>query len=155
MGHFVARSMGYGPGSAEEQRIVGAYVDIWRKLHLPFLPDGADAITREDFLRSTRSLADRPEDARAILGALGEAFLAIADRTGDRSVDPDEFFAFQLGHFPRLTRESADEAFAHLDTDGDGRLSAEEFVTAIIEFWTSRDPDAPGNWWTGKPVFAP
>ncbi|MFD0329883.1 hypothetical protein ACFQZC_21005 [Streptacidiphilus monticola] len=54
-----------------------------------------------------------------------------------------------------MTRESADEAFAHLDTDGDGRLSAEEFVTAIIEFWTSRDPDAPGNWWTGKPVFAP
>ena len=41
-----------------------------------------------------------------------------------------------------------------LDLDGDGTLSADEFTNAIIEYWTSRDPEAPGNWWTGKPPHA-
>ncbi|MFD4156945.1 hypothetical protein ACFWR4_29895 [Streptomyces hydrogenans] len=41
--------------------------------------------------------------------------------------------------------------FDHLDTDGDGSLSAEEFVRALTEFWSSTDPDAPGNWWMGRP----
>ncbi|MBV9010519.1 MAG: hypothetical protein JO272_00480 [Pseudonocardiales bacterium] len=38
-----------------------------------------------------------------------------------------------------------------MDADGDGQLSAEEFTRAAIEFWSSTDPDAPGNWWMGPP----
>ncbi|WP_100834456.1 EF-hand domain-containing protein [Kitasatospora fiedleri] len=155
MGQSVARSLGHPAGSPEEQRIVGAYVAIWRELHLPHLPAGAVAMGRADFLASTASLADDPEAAEAVLGALGRAFLAVADADGNGVVDADEFFAFQHGHFPQLRRSDADTAFAHLDRDGDGALSAEEFVTAIIEYWTSRDPDAPGNWWTGSPQGDP
>ena len=53
----------------------------------------------------------------------------------------------------RLTEADAHEAFVHLDTDGDGLLSAEEFIRATIEFWSSTDPDAPGNWWMGRPTY--
>ncbi|WP_168211973.1 EF-hand domain-containing protein [Actinomadura rubteroloni] len=42
-------------------------------------------------------------------------------------------------------------AFSHLDLDGDGHLSADEFITATIEYWTSPDPTASGNSWTGRP----
>ncbi|WP_344467900.1 EF-hand domain-containing protein [Kitasatospora kazusensis] len=44
-------------------------------------------------------------------------------------------------------------AFEHLDRDGDGTLSGEEFVSAIVEFRSSSDPAAPGNWWTVDPSF--
>src|SRR4051794_12968434 len=47
----------------------------------------------------------------------------------------------------------ADEAFRHLDQDGDGYLSADEFITAIVEYWSSDDPDAPGNWAMGRPAY--
>ncbi|MED7949458.1 MULTISPECIES: EF-hand domain-containing protein [unclassified Streptomyces] len=151
MGHAVARSLGHAEGSATEERIVGAYLAIWRDLHLAHLPEGTTAVTREQFTASTLSVADDPAAARAVFGTLAEAFLAVADVDGSGTVDAGEFFVFQRGHFSALSRDDADEAFRRLDLDGDGRLSAAEFVSGIVEFWTSRDPDAPGNWWAGKP----
>ncbi|MEV6975252.1 EF-hand domain-containing protein [Kitasatospora sp. NPDC093806] len=154
MGHAVARSLGHAEGSATEQRIVEAYLAIWRDLHVSHLPLGTTAIGREQFVSSTRSLADDPVAARAVLGALAEAFMAIADVDGSGTVDAGEFFVFQRGHFSALSRDDADEAFHRLDLDGDGRLSADEFVSGIIEFWTSLEPDAPGHWWAGKPPYS-
>jgi hypothetical protein len=150
MGESVARSLGHKVGSPAETRIVAAYTRIWRELHLPHLLAGAEAIGRAEFVASTSSLADDPVAARAVLGALAEAFLEVADTDGSGTVDRAEFFTFQRGHFPALDRADADTAFDHLDRDGDGQLSAGEFIAAIIEYWTSRNPAAPGNWWTGR-----
>ena len=153
MGRSVAASLGHPAGGVEEARIVDAYVSIWHDLHAPHLPEGVDAITRDQFVGSTGSLVDQPDAARALLGGLAEAFLAIADADRDGRVGLDEFFHFQRGHFAGFSREQAAEAFAKLDRDGDGCLDAGEFVTAIVEFWTSSDPAAPGNWWAGEPRF--
>jgi Ca2+-binding EF-hand superfamily protein len=154
MGWRVAASLGYAEGSAAEQQILDAYLRIWRDLHLPYIGAGT-AISRERFLTSTRSLADNPAAARATLGGLAEAFLAIADTNHDGRIGPAEFLAFQRGHFPLLSQIDADEAFVHLDRDADGYLSATEVTEAIVEYWSSTDPDAPGNWWMGRPVREP
>jgi Ca2+-binding EF-hand superfamily protein len=153
MGQRVAASLGHAPGSEAERKIIDAYLAIWRDLHLPHIPGGGTAISQEQFVTSTRTLASDPAAAAATVGALAEAFLAIADTDQDGGVGPAEFLAFQRGHFPDLTDAEADEAFSHLDADSDGRLSAEEFTRAIIEFWSSTDPNAPGNWWMGRPTY--
>ncbi|MBW4722159.1 EF-hand domain-containing protein [Saccharothrix obliqua] len=152
MGRRAAEALGHASGSAEEHRIIDAYLGIWRDLHLPHVPDGGQAISREQFVASTGSLADDPEAARATVGALAEAFLAIADTDADGNVSPAEFRKFQHGHFPNLTEEESAVAFSHLDLDGDGLLTAEEFVRACVDYWTSADPDSPGNWWAGRAV---
>ncbi|MFF9642194.1 EF-hand domain-containing protein [Kitasatospora aureofaciens] len=154
MGHSVARSLGHQEGSEAEAVIVRAYLTVWHDLHLAGKPTGTEAITREQFVASTGALADDPVAAREIFGALAGSFLAVADADHSGTVDAGEFFVFQRGHFAGLSRDDADEAFRHLDLDGDGTLSADEFTSAIIEYWTSRDPEAPGNWWTGKPPHA-
>lgn len=153
MGQRVATSLGHPTGSADETRIIDAYVRIWRDLHLPHIPGGGTAITKDQFLDSTLSLAGDPAAAKATVGALAEAFLAIADNDQDGQVSPAEFRAFLAGHFPNLSEADATEAFSHLDTDGDGYLSADEFVRAIIEYWSSDDANAPGNWWMGQPIY--
>ncbi len=149
MGERMASALGHSPGSDQEQRIVEMYLRVWRDVHLPYLPPGETGITRDDFVTSTRSLAREPAAANATLGALARGFLKIADIDADGRVTPAEFLTFQRGHFPGLTQEDAEVAFAHLDTDGDGFLSPEEFVQATVDYWTSSDPDAPANWWIG------
>jgi hypothetical protein len=133
MGQRVAASLGHPPGSSAEEQIIEAYLRVWRDLHLPHIPGGGTAISKEQFLVSTSTLAADPAAARATVGAIAEAFHG--------------------GHFPGLTEADAHEAFAHLDTDGDGLLSAEELIRATIEYWSSTDPDAPGNWWMGRPTY--
>ncbi|MFE9423182.1 EF-hand domain-containing protein [Kitasatospora sp. NPDC006697] len=150
MGESVARSLGHPLGSEPAERIIAAYLAVWHGLHLAALPAGTTGITREQFTASTAGLADDPVAARQVLGALAGAFLSVADTDGSGAVDPEEFYVFQRGHFPGLTREAADAAFGRLDRNGDGLLSGDEFHGAILEYWTSRDPAAPGNWWTGR-----
>ena len=151
MGQRVAASLWHAPGSSAEGDIIEAYLRIWRDLHLPHIPGGGDSIAKDQFVQSTLSLADDLAAAQATVGALGSAFLAIADTDRDGQVGPDEFRTFQKGHFPQLSDADITEAFTHLDADGDGKLSAEEFVGAIVEYWSSDDPDAPGNWFMGRP----
>ncbi|MFJ7907378.1 EF-hand domain-containing protein [Kitasatospora sp. NPDC096204] len=148
MGQAAARALGHASGSEAEHRIVDAYVTVWRDLHQP-QAGGAQEITREDFIASTLTLADDPQAAAATVGRLAEVFLAVADANGDGTVDAEEFRVFHRAHFPHLDRDRVDLAFRHLDRNGDGTLSREEFVGAVVEYWTSRDPEAPGNWWTG------
>ncbi|MER6117812.1 EF-hand domain-containing protein [Streptomyces sp. NPDC001743] len=151
MGRRVAFSLGCAEDSPEGKRIVSAYTAIWREVHLPFVPAGSPGIPRDQFVASTRTLAENPEAARATLGRLAETYLSIADINQDGQISPAEFLAFQRGHFPLFSEEEAAEAFARLDTDGNGMLSPAEFINAVIEFWSSSDPDAAGNWWMGRP----
>ena len=154
MGQSVAASLGYPRGSAQEQRIIGACLGIWRDLHLPHVPPGTTGISKEQFVTSTRTLAGDPALARATVGALAGAFADIADSNGDGVISSREYGLFIRGHFPRLTDADLAHAFTMLDTDGDGQLSRAELVTAIIEFWTSTDPAANGNRLAG-PVPGP
>jgi hypothetical protein len=123
MGRRAAAAIGYALGSEEEAQMIEA------------LADGS------------------PADREAILGALADTFFCLADVDGDGRVNREEFWAFQHGHFPELTRAVLSEAFDHLDTDRDGYLSRIQFTSSIVEFWTSRDLDAPGNWWLGRPAY--
>jgi Ca2+-binding EF-hand superfamily protein len=154
MGRRVALALGHAEDSPETRRIIDAYTSIWREVHLPFVPDGGEGIPKDQFVASTRILAEDPEAARASLGRLAETYLRIADIDQDGLIGPSEFLAFQRGHFPAFSEDDAAEAFSRLDADGDGVLSAGEFTNAIVEFWTSPDPEAPGNWWMGRPSFA-
>jgi Ca2+-binding EF-hand superfamily protein len=151
MGQRAAAALGHQAGSAAERALVEAYLRIWTDQHLPHLPAGSSAVSRADFVASTRTLADDPVAAQATIGALAQTFLSIADTNADGRVSRAEFGYFQRGHFPGIGDAELTEAFSHLDADGDGYLASEEFITAIIEYWTSSDPSAPGNWWTGRP----
>jgi hypothetical protein len=143
MGQRVAASLGHAPGSPSEQQIIEAYLRIWRDLHLPHIPGGGTAISKEQFLESTLTLATDPAAAQVTVGALATAFLAIADTDHDGQISPTEFRAFLGGHFPDLTETDVTEAFAHLDTDGDDHLSARGVHPSHHRVLVQQRPERP------------
>ncbi len=152
MGQGVAHGLGHGPGSPEEHAVIDAYLRIWRDLHLPMDADGDGRISREEFIASTSALADDAVRADEVLGGLAERIADLADRDGDGELDLEEYTAFIRGQAPGLSPEEVGEAFGHLDRDGDGRLTRAELRAAVIEYFTSPDPAAPGNWYFGSPA---
>ncbi|MDN3243019.1 EF-hand domain-containing protein [Glycomyces tritici] len=153
MGKRAATGLGHAPGSPEEGRIVAAYTAIWNDLHRPHLPAGQEDIDKATFVASSKTLAQDPDAADAVLGALARTYLSIADVDGSGDVSAEEFAVFLRSHFPGLNPNDIDKAFTYLDRDGSGRLSAEEFVAAVVEYWSSADINAPGNWWMGQPIY--
>lgn len=94
-----------------------------------------------------RAFAADPKDFDNGFKPLAQALWNILDRDNDGNVEADEFASFHkaFGTSPANSRIS----FEHLDTDKDGKLSVEELLTAWQEYYTSEDPDAPGNWLYG------
>lgn len=151
MGQRTAAGLGLEPGSSEEDRIVAAFTAIWNDVHLPNLPEGQDAIDKATFIAATKSLD--PQGAQATLGAMARTYLSVADADANGRVSAQEFATFQRSHFPDLGQDELDKAFAYLDRNSNGYLSTDEFVRAAIDYWSSADPQAPGNWWMGTPIY--
>jgi Ca2+-binding EF-hand superfamily protein len=151
MGRAVAGGLGHTADSPEEDAIIAAYLGIWRDLHLPMDTDGDGRISRDEFVAATAGLLTDPDTADKVLGTLADRVLDIADRDQDDRITVAEYTAFIRGHAPGLTPTQVHEAFGHLDGDGDGRVSRAELRRTVIEYFTSPDPEAPGNWYFGSP----
>jgi Ca2+-binding EF-hand superfamily protein len=96
--------------------------------------------------------ADEFADAAATLGAdasdgVGPMLFDAFDGSGDGLISPVEYRVFLSLY--GVDAAQADETFARLDLDGDGRITREEFSSLFMEFVDSEDEDAPGNWLFG------
>ena len=84
-------------------------------------------------------------------GPIEADFLEVVQELLDL-VDTDEDGRVDAGEFTVLLRArglGADEcavAFAHLDTDGDGAISVQEYVSAVRDYYTNPAEDTPGSW---------
>ncbi|MFS8096988.1 EF-hand domain-containing protein [Lentzea alba] len=73
-----------------------------------------------------------------------ESLLAIVDANGDGHVEANEFAVLLKAR--GLSEAECATAFAHLDTDGDGTISLQEYVDAVHEYYTNPAEDTPGSW---------
>jgi hypothetical protein len=49
-----------------------------------------------------------------------------------------------------VSEPDARYTFGRIDADGDGEITLDEWLEALHQFWTSTDPDAPGNTLFGR-----
>lgn len=75
---------------------------------------------------------------------VSESLLALADTNGDGRVEPAEFQVLLRAR--GLSEAECEIAFAHLDTDGDGSISLQEYVDAVHEYYTNPTAGTPGSW---------
>ncbi|WP_416968172.1 EF-hand domain-containing protein [Streptomyces sp. 4F14] len=106
-------------------------------------------VSLEEFRDALASgLADSPENYRRSVGPAADLYFTLADRDGDDLLSETEFSRLYHGAFG-LPRTVTRQAFAHLDTDGSGFLTREQYQQRVIEYLCLDDPDAPGNWLFG------
>ncbi|MEV4315132.1 EF-hand domain-containing protein [Actinocrispum sp. NPDC049592] len=143
MGQRSAAALGYAAGSRSEQFMIDSYLRVWRIVHQSHAIEGK--VSAEEFLAAMLALRANP----AVLTDLANALFSIADRSGNGRIDLGEYLAFLQGQAPNLPEAEGIEAFSHLDRDSDGHLTREELARAVVEYWTSDNLTATGNWLLG------
>lgn len=106
-----------------------------------------EKIGKEEFVRIMNSSVIAPENFENAVGGIADGLIRALDRDGNGSLSKEEYVRMYdaLGVPPATSTE----AFKRLDRDGSGELSYAEFRQAIVEFYLSADPNAPGNWLLG------
>ncbi|MFD4020039.1 EF-hand domain-containing protein [Streptomyces sp. SH5] len=124
---------------------------FWEALLAAADQDGDQRLTRDEYRNCmTGAFVESPEGFDTSFRPLVEAVMALMDTNGDGQVDEPEFQAWQ--EVFRTTPEKRTEAFRKLDADGNGRLSTDELLAAVRQYYLSADADATGNWLFGAPA---
>ena len=107
-----------------------------------------EKIGNQEFIRIMSSSIIAPENFENAVGGIADGLIGALDRDRNGSLSREEYVRMYdaLGVPPTTSTE----AFKRLDRDGSGALSYAEFRQAIVEFYLSVDPNAPGNWLLGS-----
>lgn len=107
-----------------------------------------DRVSPKKFHRGMISVFVTGDRFEAVFRPLAMAVATLCDTDGDGQINQDEFRAMQdsFGTVPTDT----DAAFTALDTDKSGTITVDEYLVAVRQYYTSDDPEAPGNWLYGK-----
>ncbi|HEX6343841.1 EF-hand domain-containing protein [Umezawaea sp.] len=133
------------PASSERGReLVEAYDGFWDTLVQHCDADRDGRISPREY---QRAMALALVDGGAFDVVFPEAvasLLDIADTNGDGRVDAAEFEVLLTAR--GLSEAECGLAFTHLDTDGDGAVSVQEYVAAVKDYYTNPAQDTPGSW---------
>jgi Ca2+-binding EF-hand superfamily protein len=133
------------PASSERGRdLVEAYDRFWEVLAELCDTDRDGRIGPEEYREAMIEAFVGGGPFEADFLEIVQSLLDLADTNSDGRVDAAEFGVLLKAR--GLTEEECGMAFAHLDTDGDGAISVDEYVTAVRDYYTNPAEDTPGSW---------
>lgn len=142
----IAKAKGYAEDAPERADLVEQNLGAWSAMEQVA---GTARLDEEGWVSLTQQMtADKRGYRKFLESSVGTTFENM-DLDGDGWVTVDEFRTHL--EIYGADASAAEECFARIDTNGDGKMSRSEVLDAIYEFFTSTDPDAPGNWFFGLP----
>ncbi|MER6004532.1 EF-hand domain-containing protein [Nonomuraea angiospora] len=131
------------PGSRQHQAIQQLCADWWEHIREDADLDGDAAVSEAEFAQAVDHLVASHPQFQQMTSALSCAAFDAADTDEDGFISAPELDHFFSGI--GIPHEVAEGAFAQLDTDGDGRISRQEYAEGVWVLLTSEDPVAPGS----------
>lgn len=138
------RAFGEPAGSERGRELVEAYDRFWEMLVEHCDADRDGQVSPQEYREAMTEMFVTGGPIEADFLEVVQELLDLMDTNGDGRVDEDEFEVLLRAR--GLGREDCGLAFTHLDTDGDGAISVQEYIAAVRDYYTNPAEDTPGSW---------
>jgi juvenile hormone diol kinase len=145
----VARVHGWKPGSKDYSAVETLYLTIWGNLKALADVNNDGQVSLDEFLEFHTQMLSSPEMYEQITVGTVDLLFEAFDRNRDGHLSRDDFRDFFDAYGIR-DQAAVDEAFQKLDVSGNGRISKQEALERVKEFYFSNDDAAAGNWLFGR-----
>ena len=133
------------PASSERGReLIETSDRFWETLVEHCDTDHDGRITLEEYRTAMVAVFVDVDEFDDMFLEVSESLLALADTNGDGRVEAAEFQVLLQAR--GLSEAECGIAFAHVDTDGDGSISLQEYVDAVHDYYTNPAEGTPGSW---------
>lgn len=143
LGSRVLLGFGQAPTSSRGRELLDRFDELWTEIAAHADIDGTGAISPAEFRTAMINAYIKQQKFDQTFRPATAALAALADTNGDGVIGLDEFQVLQAAF--GTPDDDATAAFYLLDRDRNGSLSVDELVIAAHEYYTSADPQAPGN----------
>jgi Ca2+-binding EF-hand superfamily protein len=134
---MIAQRMGEGTDSPRTRQLKQALTGMFEAIARDGGGGPGDSISWEQFHRAAAGWMEGSEQTlRQQLRPMVEAVVAMADRSGNGTIEREEFanWISAIG----LDRSTAQNSFDRIDTDRSGELSVDEVLQACVDFHMGR-----------------
>jgi Ca2+-binding EF-hand superfamily protein len=145
----IARIHGWKAGSKEYSAIESLYLTIWGNLKALADVNNDGQVSLEEFLEFHTQMLSTPDMYEQITVGTADLLFEAFDRNHDEHLSHDDYRDF-LDAYGIRDQAAVNEAFKKLDVTGKGRISKQETLERVKEFYFSNDENAAGNWLFGR-----
>jgi Ca2+-binding EF-hand superfamily protein len=140
----VCRAFDFAKDSAQYEKVHVLYLRLWVALSRRMDEQQSGMISRRQFIESCeRVIVEAEQGYDRIIGPIALTIFDLIDADDSGTLDIEELTTWFNAY--GVCADDAARAFRAVDRNGDGLLDADEVQKAIREFYTSDDPQAPGN----------
>ncbi|KIZ17009.1 EF-hand domain-containing protein [Streptomyces natalensis] len=144
LGARLLAAFGEAATSPKGTRLMDGMVTFWDAVASAADADGDGRLTPEEYRTGMKgAFITSGEGFSQAFRPMLEGVCGLLDTNGDGEVDEKEFQVWQ--EVFRTAPQDRAAAFQALDADGSGKLSVDELLDAMHQYYTSTDPNAPGN----------
>lgn len=134
---------GLADGAPQVARLRDAYVARWEAMRATADADRDGGVSLDEWLAYWDDVLSDDDRYEAEVASLVSRLYALFDTDESGVIEADEFCNFYGAY--GLSAALSRQVFMDLDADGDGSISRDELHDMAHQFYTSDDPDAPGN----------
>ena len=143
----LAKVRNWSEGSPGYENLRSGYMFIWKSLEKLADANRDRKVSLEEYLAYHETLLSSKENYEKALRSVAETVFNTVDVDGDGVVTQKEYEQFAAAS--RIDGPIA-EYFKKMDRKGTGKITKDEVLGLVSEFYHSNDPNAPGNWFFGQ-----